>query len=194
MKSGSMGRGSIMLMVIVPVHLMQVSLRRFLWRHVISVLDQGNSLHALGFLRRLGRDKYACRAAYQPDRRFRSRAAIPGFSWFANRTAQLSGSPATFLLATASVVVWAVTGRSFISANTWQLVNQHQYDHRYLLDGVPDPEHADRDTTALQVKLDELILALDKARNDLVGIEEEPEEMLERVKEQEHRKARDTPE
>jgi low affinity Fe/Cu permease len=116
------------------------------------------------------------------------------FSWFANRTAQLSGKPATFLLATASVVVWAVTGPFFHFSDTWQLVINTSTTIVTFLMVFLIQNTQNRDTTALQVKLDELILALDKARNELVGIEEEPEEMLERVKEQEHRKARGTSE
>jgi low affinity Fe/Cu permease len=114
------------------------------------------------------------------------------FSWFANRTAQLSGKPATFLLATASVVVWAVTGPFFHFSDTWQLVINTSTTIVTFLMVFLIQNTQNRDTTALQVKLDELILALDKARNELVGIEEEPEEILERVKEHEHRKARGT--
>jgi low affinity Fe/Cu permease len=116
------------------------------------------------------------------------------FSWFANRTAQLSGKPATFLLATASVVVWAITGPFFHFSDTWQLVINTSTTIVTFLMVFLIQNTQNRDTIALQVKLDELILALDKARNELVGIEEEPEEILEHVKEQEHRKAHRTPE
>lgn len=116
------------------------------------------------------------------------------FSWFANRTAQLSGKPATFLLATGSVVVWAVTGPFFHFSDTWQLVINTSTTIVTFLMVFLIQNTQNRDTIALQVKLDELILALDKARNELVGIEEEPEEILEHVKEQEHRKAHRTPE
>jgi low affinity Fe/Cu permease len=112
------------------------------------------------------------------------------FSWFANRTAQLSGRPATFLLATASVVAWAVTGPFFHFSDTWQLVINTSTTIITFLMVFLIQNTQNRDTIALQVKLDELILALDTARNELVGIEEEPDEVLANVKEQEHRKAR----
>ena len=111
------------------------------------------------------------------------------FSWFANRTAQLSGKPATFLLATASVVAWAVTGPFFHFSDTWQLVINTSTTIVTFLMVFLIQNTQNRDTIALQVKLDELILALDKARNELVGIEEQPEEILQDLKEQEHRKA-----
>ncbi|WP_068023856.1 low affinity iron permease family protein [Rhodoplanes sp. Z2-YC6860] len=112
------------------------------------------------------------------------------FSWFANRTAQLSGKPATFLLATGSVVVWAVTGPFFHFSDTWQLVINTSTTIVTFLMVFLIQNTQNRDTAALQVKLDELILALDKARNNLVGIEEESEEIIENLKQQEHRKAR----
>jgi len=111
------------------------------------------------------------------------------FSWFANRTAQLSGKPATFLLATTCVIVWAVTGPYFHYSDTWQLVINTSTTIVTFLMVFLIQNTQNRDTIALQVKLDELIIALDKARNDLVGIEEQPEEVLERVKEQEHGRA-----
>jgi low affinity Fe/Cu permease len=111
------------------------------------------------------------------------------FSWFANRTAQLSGKPATFLLATGCVIVWAVTGPYFHYSDTWQLVINTSTTIVTFLMVFLIQNTQNRDTVALQVKLDELIIALDKARNDLVGIEEQPEEVLEHVREQEHHRA-----
>jgi low affinity Fe/Cu permease len=111
------------------------------------------------------------------------------FSWFANRTAQLSGKPATFLLATGCVIVWAVTGPYFHYSDTWQLVINTSTTIVTFLMVFLIQNTQNRDTVALQVKLDELIIAMDKARNDLVGIEEQPEDVLEHVKEQEHQRA-----
>src|SRR5262245_3157955 len=44
------------------------------------------------------------------------------FSWFAHETARLSGRPITFLIATTTIVVWAVTGPLFDYSDSWQLV------------------------------------------------------------------------
>ncbi len=133
------------------------------------------------------------------------RAALPvtqigtshsaGHSWFsrfANRTAVLSGKPATFLLATLSVFVWAVTGPYFHYSDTWQLVINTSTTIITFLMVFLIQNTQNRDTVALQLKLDELILALDTARNELVGIEEAPEDVLEDVKKAEHRKAHGT--
>src|SRR5262245_29349269 len=44
------------------------------------------------------------------------------FTWFAHEVARLSGKPATFLIALALILVWAVTGPLFGFSDTWQLV------------------------------------------------------------------------
>src|SRR5678816_4375992 len=44
------------------------------------------------------------------------------FGKFANATARLSGKPAAFLIATATVTIWAITGPIFRYSDTWQLV------------------------------------------------------------------------
>jgi low affinity Fe/Cu permease len=53
----------------------------------------------------------------------------------------------------------------------------HRHHHNHLPDGVPDPERQNRDASAIQAKLDELIRAGGKARNEFIGIEHlsEPE-------------------
>jgi low affinity Fe/Cu permease len=85
---------------------------------------------------------------------------------------QLSGKPATFLLAALIVVVWAVTGRVFHYSDTWQLViNTGTTIITFLM--VFLIQHTqNRDTAALQPKLDELIFASKAARNSVVCIED----------------------
>jgi Low affinity iron permease len=66
--------------------------------------------------------------------------------WFgrlASSTAQLSGRPATLLLATLLVVIWAFTGPIFNYSDTWQLGNQYRSDHHYIFDGFPHSKHPD---------------------------------------------------
>ena len=104
------------------------------------------------------------------------------FGTFANKTAQLTGKPATFLLATLVVVVWATTGPIFRYSDTWQLViNTGTTIVTFLMVFLIQATQ-NRDTLALQVKLDELILATKNARNDLAAIEEESEEILKSAK------------
>jgi low affinity Fe/Cu permease len=99
--------------------------------------------------------------------------------WFARlavATSRVSGRPATFLLAVAVVVVWAVTGPLFGFSDTWQLViNTGTTIVTFLMVFLIQATQ-NRDTLALQVKLDELILATKHARNQIAGIEEAPDE------------------
>ena len=94
------------------------------------------------------------------------------FSWFANRTAQLSGRPATFLLATGSVVVWAITGPFFHFSDTWQLViNTSTTIVTFLMVFVI--QHAqNKEMKSIQIKLDELIASGEGASNKLIDVED----------------------
>jgi low affinity Fe/Cu permease len=112
------------------------------------------------------------------------RSAAP--AWFgrlATTTASISGRPTTFLLAAGVVVVWAITGPLFNYSDTWQLViNTGTTIVTFLM--VFLIQHTqNRDTLALQVKLDELILATKAANDAIAGIEEAPEDVVESVKE-----------
>ena len=90
--------------------------------------------------------------------------------------------PATFLLAVAVVVVWAVTGPLFGFSDTWQLViNTGTTIVTFLMVFLIQATQ-NRDTLALQLKLDELILATKNARNHIVGIEEASDEEIESAK------------
>ncbi|KRE05042.1 hypothetical protein ASE63_25095 [Bosea sp. Root381] len=56
--------------------------------------------------------------------------------------------------------------------------HQHLYDHHHLLDGFHHPDSQNRDTAAMQIKLDELIIRLEGAREELLDLEELDEEDL----------------
>ena len=111
------------------------------------------------------------------------------FSRLAVMTARLSGRPATFLLAVAVVIVWAITGPLFGFSDTWQLViNTGTTIVTFLMVFLIQATQ-NRDTLALQLKLDELILATKNARNDIAGIEEEADEQIEKAKNEVLRRA-----
>src|SRR5689334_9630126 len=112
-----------------------------------------------------------------------------GFARFAAKTAQISGKPATFILATLTVVVWGITGPYFGYSDTWQLVINTGTTIITFLMVFLIQNTQNRDTLAIQVKLDELILAMKGANSDLVGVEDEDENALLSVKEDEKRKA-----
>jgi low affinity Fe/Cu permease len=105
--------------------------------------------------------------------------------WFgrlAVMTARISGKPVTFLLAVAVVIVWAVTWPIFGFSDTWQLViNTGTTIVTFLMVFLIQATQ-NRDTLALQVKLDELIIATKNARNEVAGIEEAPDEAIEKAK------------
>jgi low affinity Fe/Cu permease len=105
--------------------------------------------------------------------------AATWFGTLASKTASLSGKPAAFLLAATVVFVWAVTGPLFNYSDTWQLViNTGTTVITFLM--VFLIQHTqNRDTIALQLKLDELILATKAASNSVACIEEASEEVLE---------------
>jgi low affinity Fe/Cu permease len=101
------------------------------------------------------------------------------FSRFSAACARLTGRPATFLLATLVVTAWAVTGPIFNYSNTWQLVINTGTTIVTFLMVFLIQNTQNRDTLALHIKLDEIILALDTARNSRVAIEEAGEDVLE---------------
>lgn len=97
-------------------------------------------------------------------------------------TSRVSGRPLTFLLAAAVVIVWAITGPLFGFSDTWQLViNTGTAIVTFLMVFLIQATQ-NRDTLALQLKLDELILATKNARDSVAGIEEAAEEEIEEAK------------
>jgi len=104
------------------------------------------------------------------------------FECFAQKTAALSGSSGAFLMAVAVVAVWVITGPLFGYSDTWQLViNTGTTIVTFLM--VFLIQHTqNKDTHALQLKLDELIRATDGAHNALMNLEELSEEEIEAIR------------
>jgi low affinity Fe/Cu permease len=103
------------------------------------------------------------------------------FGAFASRTAQASGRASTFVLAAAVVIVWAVTGPIFGYSDTWQLVINTGTTIVTFLMVFLIQNSQNRDSAAVQVKLDELI-RVGAARNSLVGIEHLTDDELEELR------------
>lgn len=104
------------------------------------------------------------------------------FSKFATTIANLSGKPATFVLAVVLVLAWALSGPFFDYSETWQLViNTSTTIITFLMVFVLQNSQ-NRDGKALQAKLDELILT-SQAQNKFVGIEKLDEQQLREMSE-----------
>ena len=104
------------------------------------------------------------------------------FTRFAKWTARATGRPAAFVTAVSVVVVWAVTGPLFAFSDTWQLVINTGTTIVTFLMVFLIQNTQNRDSEAVQVKLDELIRVMEGAHNALLNLEELDEEELERVR------------
>jgi len=93
------------------------------------------------------------------------------FTWLASRSAYLMGHPAAFLIAVLACVLWAVTGPLFHYSDTWQLVINTATTVLTFLAVFLIQNSQNRDGIAIQAKLDEILIAVSKARTELVGIE-----------------------
>jgi low affinity Fe/Cu permease len=111
------------------------------------------------------------------------------FEAFASRTSHVAGKPIAFGLAVLTVLVWAVTGPIFHYSDTWQLVINTGTTIVTFLMVFLIQNTQNRDTIALQLKLDELILATRGARDDLACIEDGSEKDIEAARDEVHTRA-----
>jgi len=104
------------------------------------------------------------------------------FERVARGVSKVMGSAAAFAVAIGIVVLWAASGPLFGFSQTWQLViNTGTTIVTFLMVFLLQSTQ-NRDTTAVHQKLDELIEATKAAHDDLVGLEDAPPEVVERVK------------
>ncbi len=103
------------------------------------------------------------------------------FTHFANRVARYTGKPVTFVFCCLIILVWAATGPIFHFSDTWQLVINTGTTIITFLMVFLIQNQQNRDGAAIQAKLDELIRAVEGARNDLVGIEHLTDSELEEI-------------
>jgi low affinity Fe/Cu permease len=100
------------------------------------------------------------------------------FRKFARKTSSIAGSPWTFTFAVVAIIIWALTGPIFGFSTNWQLVVNTGTTILTFLMVFLIQNTQNRDSHAIHLKLDELIKALEGARNQLIDIEDGSEETL----------------
>jgi low affinity Fe/Cu permease len=112
------------------------------------------------------------------------------FTRFAKSTAYVTGRPATFFIALLVVAVWGVTGPFFRFSDTWQLVINTGTTIVTFLMVFLIQNTQNRDSEAVQVKLDEVIRAVGRGKNELMDLEELDDDELDRLREEYQQLAR----
>ena len=106
-------------------------------------------------------------------------------SWYSRFTkiaSHLTGRPGAFLIAFGLILVWGISGPLFGFTDTWQLIiNTSTTIITFLMVFVIQSTQ-NRDTEALQVKIDELIRSNRQANSILLDLEEIDEKELERIR------------
>lgn len=105
------------------------------------------------------------------------------FENLASAVTRATGSTAAFLIAMAVVIVWVVTGPVFHYSDTWQLVINTGTTIVTFLMVFLIQKTQNKDSIAMQLKLNELIAANEKASNRLISVEDLTEEELHDLKE-----------
>jgi len=104
------------------------------------------------------------------------------FTVLASRSAFWMGHPVSFIVASLACVLWAVSGPIFGYSDTWQLVINTATTVLTFLAVFLIQNSQNRDGAAIQAKLDEILIAVGKARSELVGIEHMADTDIEALK------------
>lgn len=104
------------------------------------------------------------------------------FQRFASKVTRITGSSSAFMIALLIIVVWGITGPMFHFSDTWQLVINTGTTIVTFLMVFLIQQSQNKDSMALQLKLNELIACEERASNRLVDVEDMTQEELEVLK------------
>jgi low affinity Fe/Cu permease len=104
------------------------------------------------------------------------------FTRIASRIAAAAGQPLTFAVALLIIVVWGLSGPVFGYSDTWQLIINTGTTIVTFLMVFLIQNSQNRDAAAMQAKLDELLRALDNAREGFIGIEHLTDQQIENLR------------
>ena len=122
------------------------------------------------------------RTMKKKNKRSRPRSQAGGFNQFARQSARWTGRPISFALAVFVILLWLITGPIFHFSDTWQLVINTATTIITFLMVFLIQSTQNRDSEAVQLKLDELLRSTPGAHNALLDIEELSEEELDELK------------
>lgn len=108
------------------------------------------------------------------------------FNRISATVARITASPYASILAALLVIVWAATGPFFHYSDTWQLIINTSTTVITFLMVFTIQNSQQRDGIAIQLKLDELLRSIQKARNSMLSIEDLSDEELEALRKQFH--------
>lgn len=103
------------------------------------------------------------------------------FRSIATRVSNTAGSPYTFIIAILVIVLWVTSGPMFNYSDTWQLVINTTTTIVTFLMVFLIQNTQNRDSKAIHLKLDELIKSVKGARDEIIDIEDLPDEVIEEI-------------
>src|SRR5437016_4760131 len=105
-------------------------------------------------------------------KKYKKSKFVQFFELFANKVTKTTGKPFSFIIATLVIIAWAATGPIFHYSDTWQLVINTSTTIITFLMVFVIQHSQNKDTTAVQLKLNELIACNPLASNRLIVVEE----------------------